>query len=577
MSSRWGILGRARDYVTPILSKELLVSSRRRRTYLLRVFFLGCLAVYLGLLWAPLNAQAAQASFNASRMGELGRQVWADVLVFQVIAAELAAVILLAGTLSGELDNGTFAVLLSTPLTAGQIVLGKLLGGLSEIVLLLLLSLPGLAIARSLGGVPWVTVLAGLAQALLGALVFALLAMTLSARIRKAPYTMLLLGPVVVLLGLATAGNARLLLDPRSAWAQLIASLILGPALAAALAVLCRRQVVRMARRETQEPGPRPLAAPYAYIPGAGSSIRGIAWPEANPLVDPLLPGGEPVRQSPLVWRTMRKRMLRGKNDGPVMAAVVLFAMIYVYVWAASFGALGDGDFHAFVATALLLAGLAVTGVFAAATVAPDKESRLWPILLTTPLSDWEILFGKLEGVLRRSWPLGAVLAAHVLAFVLMGFIRPLGLLLVLLTATGSAGLLLGIGLAMSTLLSRTSYAVLATLALAVALWGALPGVLGMAHEAHLMGPEPCNAAIGANPFVQVRVVLRACAADGVTWANRDQASAAKPFDWPWDREGEPRSLAIILGVCVGNLLAASLLAWWAKSRFRVGVFGRER
>ena len=114
--------------------------------------------------------------------------------------------------------------------------------------------------------------------------------------------------------------------------------------------------------------------------------------------------------------------------------------------------------------------------VGAAGAITKERETRTWPILLTTPLDDSEIIKGKAMGVFRRNLPLLApLLVLYPLMFLLDSsgakiLPRAAGWIALSCCSLASAAmLLLGVGLYFSARLKTTTAAVVATLAVYLA------------------------------------------------------------------------------------------------------------
>ena len=146
----------------PIFDKELRVSSRRRRNYVLRFAYVAVLTVFLVLVWIEAMGRSGSAVYQISRMAEAGQFIVIYMVWFQFCATQFLAVILLSNSISDEIYHRTLGLLMTTPINSFQIVMGKLLSKLLQLVLLLAISLPLLAIIRVLGGVPWNYVISSL-------------------------------------------------------------------------------------------------------------------------------------------------------------------------------------------------------------------------------------------------------------------------------------------------------------------------------------------------------------------------------------------------------------------------------
>jgi ABC-type transport system involved in multi-copper enzyme maturation permease subunit len=148
----------------PIFDKELRVSSRRRRNYWLRFAYMAVLTLFVVMVW--LSAVEMQGTwsgaYRVSRMSEAGIHITTAIVYFQFAATQLIAVIMLSTSISDEIYNRTLGLLMTTPINSFQIVMGKLFSKLLQLVLLLAISLPLLAIVRVFGGVPWGFVISSL-------------------------------------------------------------------------------------------------------------------------------------------------------------------------------------------------------------------------------------------------------------------------------------------------------------------------------------------------------------------------------------------------------------------------------
>jgi ABC-type transport system involved in multi-copper enzyme maturation permease subunit len=135
----------------PIFNRELLTLPRRPRHYLLRVAYLGLLWVLAMTLW--------QTAVGWERTATLGDTAWFGLQLFGLLAyVQLVFVIFFAAlsaanAITLEKDRRTFVLLLLTDMRNHEIVLGKLLGSLLQILLFLAGTVPVLALLLLLGGV----------------------------------------------------------------------------------------------------------------------------------------------------------------------------------------------------------------------------------------------------------------------------------------------------------------------------------------------------------------------------------------------------------------------------------------
>ncbi|NLH43261.1 MAG: ABC transporter permease, partial [Planctomycetes bacterium] len=139
----------------PIFDKELRVSSRRRRNYSLRFFYILVLAFFVVMVWMSRVDVQGNAIVQQSRMAEAGKAIVRTVVLFQFVAMQILAAIMLSNAISDELYHRTLGLLMTTPVNSFQIVMGKVLSRLLQLVQLLAITFPILAIVRVLGGVSW--------------------------------------------------------------------------------------------------------------------------------------------------------------------------------------------------------------------------------------------------------------------------------------------------------------------------------------------------------------------------------------------------------------------------------------
>ena len=141
----------------PIFDKELRVSSRRRRNYVLRSAYLLILVLLVVGSWsiAILRGSRTSVAWQVSRMAEVNRSLVLMITWFQFLTAQILAAVMFSNSISDEIRRGTMDVLMTTPINCVQIILGKLFSRLLQLILLLAVSLPLLAVIRVFGGIQW--------------------------------------------------------------------------------------------------------------------------------------------------------------------------------------------------------------------------------------------------------------------------------------------------------------------------------------------------------------------------------------------------------------------------------------
>ncbi len=157
----------------PIIVRLVQGGSRRPRHLVIRGVFLGGLAAMLLL--------ALGGSPGSAREIAQGAATALSLLAFgQVILICALTPIFMAGALSQEAEPRTWEILLTTPLSGLQIVLGNLAGRLFFVVALVISALPLFLVLQGFGGVPPSAILASSAIALSTAMALGSIAIALS-------------------------------------------------------------------------------------------------------------------------------------------------------------------------------------------------------------------------------------------------------------------------------------------------------------------------------------------------------------------------------------------------------------
>lgn len=162
--------------INPIAVRLVQGGSRRVRHFYIRTIYLGALVV--ALLWFLLVTVAGDLDSRALAGAAAGS--FQSVAYLQIALITLLAPVFMAGAIAQEANPRTWDILLTTPLSAGEIVLGNLLGRLFFILALLFSSLPLFALTQYFGGVPGRTILASYLIAASAAVMVGALAIALS-------------------------------------------------------------------------------------------------------------------------------------------------------------------------------------------------------------------------------------------------------------------------------------------------------------------------------------------------------------------------------------------------------------
>src|SRR5687768_17439538 len=135
----------------PILLRVVESGGKRKRDLLIRCGYLGALLFLV--IFLLLQSAGNLAGASLSQLSKQSAEIFWWMSHLQLGLVALLAPIFTAGAITQEKDSQTYDILLSTPLTNGQIVLGSLLSRLFFVVALLISGIPIFSITQIFGGV----------------------------------------------------------------------------------------------------------------------------------------------------------------------------------------------------------------------------------------------------------------------------------------------------------------------------------------------------------------------------------------------------------------------------------------
>jgi len=596
----------------PIFDKELRVSSRRKRNYTLRLIYVILLTIFVAIVWLSVVKSEGSSAYQKSRLALAGKTIVTTIVTFQFIATQIIAVIMLSTSISDEIYHRTLGLLMTTPISSFQIVMGKLFSKLLQIILLLAISLPLLAIVRIFGGVPWDYVLSSLCITLTAVIFAGSLSLYFSINNRRAYVviikTVVTLGVLFFFIPLITTAllrplwlSATLFRNPVTVLPLLIALLHVNPfgAMSVNTAMMISPTVAAMLPFA-------PTGISIFYWPlhcmlmlGASALliamsvkiVRKVALRQAVGQIDSVsnrmrakkskksshrhaeqqdLPSViRRVTGSPVLWRELRAPMIQGAEgrNSIIGLAVAIIALLITYGTCENY--LDEAFTQMGYVMMFTVIGSVFTLVLSATSITSEKEARSWPILLATSMDDWQILLGKAIGVFRRCLPIWLLMAGHIFLFICLKYIHPVVILHMPIFVTGLVVFLTGAGLYFSARFKRTTSAVIACFALALAFWAVLPGVLGLVsmitHDYNIVADL-----VSANPAAQIAILMGGA---GGKW-NAQAGFSNLTFAWPdssWHKVWPTTGLVIIYMMIY--TVSGVLFGWRAKCRFRRNVF----
>jgi ABC-type transport system involved in multi-copper enzyme maturation permease subunit len=383
----------------PVLQRELVVNLRKSRGFVLLLAYVGA----LGLL--VLAAWPAQQKLDLARPQEAQRLVNLFFLG-QFVLVSLMAPSFAAGALTGEKERKSYEMLLASPLRPGAIVAGKLGASLIPLFELMICSLPIVMLCLPLGGVSPYEVLAAYLAMISAVGLFGMISLWCSSYFERTSASLLVsyllilplaLAGALLWSGLARFGEARL--------AVIVLGAPLGSLAAGGLLArdLCRRLIQPP---ELGSEGKRVIDLETEAEQAVGLYIKRDEFPDrlfAPPKRTTFLEdGANPIYDKEIRSEIFSQGTLMLRLVIQISMLLVLFVMAVCLFWKP----LLAPWYVAYV----LLFNLLVGPVFSAGSVTSERERETLDLLLTTLISPWQMLWGKLLSGLRVSSVLTAFL-----------------------------------------------------------------------------------------------------------------------------------------------------------------------
>jgi ABC-type transport system involved in multi-copper enzyme maturation permease subunit len=302
---------------------------------------------------------------------------------------------MMCGAIAGEKERGSLSLLLLTPLTPGEIILQKYLGGLVPMFSFLLLSLPLGGLAYSLGGVSADDLLAAAIGLVLAALWVGAVSLYASVWCRSVVGAYLLacaLAAVTIPLGIAIAFSARIGISrlpsaPRTG----MCVIALGITFAALLAA--RGQLIRRAFLPT---GP-PLSRIFGRLDGlATRANRALARRFARD--DTMLPDRHPI-----VWLEATRSVLAQPAQVVRFAVLLVCVLVPIGLFVAFTSEYAEAAVVRLERLLAVFGSLVVLGVtmLGASAFAAERANQTLDVLLSTPLTAAQMM-GQKASVMHR-------------------------------------------------------------------------------------------------------------------------------------------------------------------------------
>jgi ABC-type transport system involved in multi-copper enzyme maturation permease subunit len=137
----------------PVFQREVIIAPRRARIYIARTAYVAVLLLLVFTAWMVLyGTQNVQDIGDLARFGAILFQILAPL---QLVWAAFFSAMLAAAAVAHEKDRHTLILLLLTNLSNSELVLGKLLASILNVLVMLAAAVPLFMAAALLGGISY--------------------------------------------------------------------------------------------------------------------------------------------------------------------------------------------------------------------------------------------------------------------------------------------------------------------------------------------------------------------------------------------------------------------------------------
>ena len=426
--------------IGPVFAREVTIAPRRPRLYITRTLFCLLLLFLMSTAWLVLTG--TQLVRDLGDLARFGSALFQLLAYLQLALAVFFSALLAASAVAQEKDRRTLVLLLLTNLSNSELVLGKLLASLLNVLVVIVAAVPLFMLGALFGGVSFDQIARVFAVTLASVLACGSLGSTL-ALWREKTFQAVAMTVLVLVLWLAIWGivatgavfdswlglSCQAWAAGFSPWQAIVeatrpyveAEPALGPLgtpvhlfllVAVAISLILNGLAVAMVRVWNPSRESQPVSREEdtwhrqsiwgaehdaARTPPEGSS-GGVAPAPKDPRT-------RHVWDNPIIWREIRTWAYGRKILIVRLAYLLLFALVAgSLVWMVEVGTfLAGGGASAglavFLFSIVVLVSLVLVNALAVISLTSERDGRALDLLLVSDLTPKEFVYGKLGGV----------------------------------------------------------------------------------------------------------------------------------------------------------------------------------
>lgn len=398
-------------FENPVLQRELVTNLRMTRGFVLLFAYVGLLGLLVYTAWPEDQKLDMVQSTKAKPLVNL-------LFLGQYFLVSLMTPSFAAGAITGEKERKSYEMLMASPVKPGAIVLGKLAASLVPLLQLMIGSLPIVMLCLPLGGVSPYEVGAAYLAMICSITLFAMLSLWCSSYFVRTSASLVV--SYLLILPLAMVGVLIWQAMQQIGEARLLVVVTVVPIACLSMSALLWADVTRRLFKapDIGSEGKQVIDLETEAEEAVGLYINRDEFPDrlfAPPKRTTFLP----ENANPIYDKEIRSEIF---SQGTLMLRLVIQISMFVALFVMAYCLYIRQQLAPWYISYVLLFNMLVGPVFSAGSVTSERERQTLDLLLTTLITPWQMLWGKLVSGLRVS----SVLTSFLMWPVVLACIMPL-------------------------------------------------------------------------------------------------------------------------------------------------------
>lgn len=398
-------------FENPVLQRELVTNLRMTRAFVLLFAYVGLLGLLVYTAWPEDQKLDMVQSTKAKPL--------VNLLFFgQYLLVSLMTPSFAAGAITGEKERKSYEMLMASPVKPGAIVLGKLAASLVPLLQLMIGSLPIVMLCLPLGGVSPYEVGAAYLAMICSVGLFAMLSLWCSSYFVRTSASLVV--SYLMILPLAMIGVLIWQAMEQIGEARLLVIVTMVPLVCLSIGALLWFDVSNRLFKapDIGSEGKQVIDLETEAEEAVGLYINRDEFPDrlfAPPKRTTFLP----ENANPIYDKEIRSEIF---SQGTLMLRLVIQISMLIALPVMAYCLYMQQQMAPWYISYVLLFNMLVGPVFSAGSVTSERERQTLDLLLTTLITPWQMLWGKLISGLRVS----SVLTSFLMWPVVLACIMPL-------------------------------------------------------------------------------------------------------------------------------------------------------